>query len=161
MTDYSETPHTSASPYAVRYQEPAGPPRTWFWVLLAGLCGLFLFGGVVFAAASSALNHVKQSGPIPARYYLAFIDRDYTRAYGYLDRATTVEGHQVSAHSFATLATAADRREGQVLGFVIAPATGDSSRVTLTVHRLFGEYTIHLSLRHNGAAERIVSADGL
>lgn len=135
------------------------PAHLWLWLILALVGGLIVLGVAVFFAASSALNTIKQTGPIPTRYYLAIIDRNYARAYTDLDSGATIAGRRVDERAFITLATRLDQRDGPVHGAVIENGGDASSRVTLNVQRNSGSYTVHLLLRQEGGTEKIVSAD--
>ncbi len=135
--------------------------RTLAWLLAALIVGSALFGGLVWGTATSALQRVERTGPVSARFYLALFDRDYDRAYGALEPGATIAGHRVDARSFASLARAIDRRDGAVRGFEIDGADNGASRVTLTVYRASGTYTVHLRLTGSGAAQKISSTDRL
>jgi hypothetical protein len=140
----------------------AASRRTLAWLLVALIVGSAMFGGVVWSAATSALHQVGQTGPVSARYYLALFDRDYARAYNALDYGATIAGQRVDARSFASLARFVDRRDGVVRGFAIDGEDSNSaSRVTVTVYRPSGSYTVHLQLTGSGADQRIMSADRL
>jgi hypothetical protein len=111
----------------------------------------------------SFFQQTDQSLPVIASYGLDFMRQDYTDAYTHLDSQATINGQQVDQQTFIALATAADTRYGKVSGFSIdSPLQGnDPSFVTITVHRSDQNYQIHLQLKLEGNAWKIVSADGV
>jgi hypothetical protein len=141
--------------------------RTWLWIVLGSAIAVLLFTGLVAGSAFFALNSffqkTDQSIPVVASYGFAFIRQDYANAYSDLDSRATINGQQVNQQSFSALATAADTHFGKVSGYSIdSPLQrNDPTHVTITVHRGDHSYQIHLQLKLEGNAWKIVSADGV
>jgi hypothetical protein len=89
--------------------------------------------------------------------------QDYTSAYADLDSQATISGQQVDQQSFTALATSADTHYGKVSGWNIDPALqgNDPSHLTITVHRGDRNYQVHLQLKLEGSAWKIIRADGI
>ena len=91
--------------------------------------------------------------------------QDYASAYADLDSQATISGQQVDQQSFSILATSADTQFGKVSGWNIDPALqgNDPSHLTITVHRgnRNYHYQVHLQLKLEGNAWKIISADGI
>jgi hypothetical protein len=116
---------------------------------------------LVWVAASSALNSLKQNGSIPERYYLNIMSGDYTTASTYLDSNATIDGKPVgNQQAFIRLAKAADAQYGTVHGITFNVGS-DATHVTATVSRGSRTYDVHLVLKQENGAWKIVSADGI
>jgi hypothetical protein len=155
----------SVPTYVQPQQQPRQSRRT-LWIILGVVGGLIVIAGLAFSllvitGVFTALNVIKQTGPIPARYYLAIIDQDYAQAYSYVDSNATINGQQVDQQAFTNLATAADHQNGRVTGFDLKGDENDPSHMTVTVSRGTQSYDVHLLLKQENGAWKIISADGI
>lgn len=137
--------------------------RRMFWVIIGGatLLVLFAFAAYVGFSAYSAINAVKQNGSIPERYYINILSGDYTTAYSYMDSNATINGQSVGdQQAFIRLAKAADTRYGTVHGISFSTES-DTTHVTVTVSRGSTNYDVHLVLKQENGAWKIVNTDGI
>lgn len=148
-------------PAPARPKPQARPSHRALWVALVIVGGLLAFGSVTYLAARSELAKLQQTGPVPIRYYLSIINKDYAQAARYVAPNATIAGRRVDGPAFIALATAAERRAGPVTGFVIDRDGGDAAGLTLTVYRGKRSYTVHMWLQRQGAMDRIIKADRL
>ena len=119
---------------------------------------LAVFVGFV---AYSAINNLKQTGSIPERYYLNILSGDYTTAYSYLDSNATIAGQPIrDQQTFTRVAKAADAQYGTVHGITLSTES-DAANVAVTVSRGSRSYDVHLVLKQENGAWKIVSADGI
>lgn len=145
-----------------RPKSHARPSHRSLWVALVIAGGLLVCGSGTYLAARSALAKLQQTGPVPVRYYLAVINKDYAQAARYVAPNATIAGRRVDGPAFIALATVAERRTGPVTGFVVDHSSDHATRLTLTVWRGGrSSYTVHLWLQRQGATDRIVKADRL
>jgi hypothetical protein len=149
------------------YSQQPRKSRTWLWIVLGSAIGVLLFtalvAGSAFFALHSFFQQTDQPVPVVASYGLAFMRQDYTNAYTDLDSRATINDQQVDQQSFTALATSADAHYGKVSGYSIdSPLQGNyPSHVTITVHRGARNYQVHLQLKLEGNAWKIISADGV
>lgn len=150
----------SVPTYAQPQQEQSRRSRRRFWIIVGTLSAIALIGltAFVWVTASSELNSLKQNGSIPERYYLNIMSGDYTTAYTYLDRSATIDGQSVDQQAFIRLAKAADAQNGTVRGITFN-IESDATHVTATVNRGSRSYDVHLVLKQENGAWKIVSAD--
>ena len=138
--------------------------RTWLWIVLGSTIGVLLFTALVAGSAFFALHtffqQTDQPVPVAASYGLALMRQDYASAYADLDSQATVSGQQVDQQSFTILATSADTQYGKISGYSIDQGN-DPSHLTITVHRGNQNYQVHLQLKQEGSAWKIISADGV
>ncbi len=152
----------SVPTYAQPGQQARRSRRT-LWIILGSALAIALIGlgVIVWLAASSAINSIKQTGSIPERYYLNILGGDYTTAYSYLDSSATVAGQPVTdQQTFTRLARAADTQYGTVHGIIFSTES-DATHVTVTVSRGSRSYDVHLVLKQENGTWKIVSADGI
>lgn len=149
-------------PVLARTKPQASPSHRALWVALVIAGGLLVCGSGTYLAARSALANLQQTGPVPVRYYLAVINKDYVQAARYVAPNATIAGRRVDGPAFIALAMAAERRAGPVTAFVVDRSSDHATRLTLTVWRGGrSSYTVHLWLRRQGATDRIINADRL
>src|SRR2546421_12941744 len=109
----------SVPAYAESQQQQSRRSRRTFWIIVGTISAIALIGlaALVWVAASSALNSLKQNGSIPERYYLNIMSGDYTTASTYLDSNATIDGKPVGdQQAFIRRAKAADAQYGTVHG---------------------------------------------
>jgi hypothetical protein len=146
--------------------QPRQSHRT-LWIVLGSAIGVLLFAalvtGAVFVALHTFFQQTDQPVPVAANYGLAFMRQDYASAYADLDSQATVNGQRVDQQTFTTLATTADTQYGKVSGYSIDSTLqgNDTSHLTITVHRGARNYQVHLQLKLEGSAWKIISADGI
>src|ERR1700751_3720512 len=127
----------SVPAYTQPEQQQQRRSRRTFWIIVGTISAIALIGfaAVVWVAASSALNSIKQTGSIPQRYYLNIMSGDYTTAYPYLDGNATIDGQPVGdQQAFTRLVRAADAQHGTVRGITFN-VESDTTNVTVTVSR--------------------------
>ena len=145
------------------YAQAQQQSRRRFWLIVGGLIAIAVIGLaiVVGIAAYSAVNSLKQNGPIAARYYLNIMGGDYATAYSYLDSNATINGQPVGdQQAFIRLAKAADAQHGTVHG-VVLNTENDGTNVTVTLDRGSRSYDVDLVLRQENGTWKIISADGI
>ena len=120
------------------------------------MIGLTAFVGVT---ASSAINPSKQKEAVAARYYLTIESGDYATASSFLDRNATIDGQPVDQQSFIRLAKAADAQYGTVYGMVLSTQS-DGTHVAVD-RAILSCYDVHLVLKQEHGAWKIISADGI
>ncbi len=143
-------------------RQPRRSRRT-LWIIVGTLSAIALIGfaAIVWVAASSAINSIKQTGSVPERYYLNIMSGDYTTAYSYLDSNATISGQPLGdQQAFTRLAKAADAQDGTVRGIDFSTVS-DATHVTVTVSRGSRSYAVHLILKQENGTWKIVSADGI
>jgi hypothetical protein len=143
-------------------RQPRRSRRT-LWIIVGTLSAIALIGfaAIVWVAASSAINSIKQTGSVPERYYLNIMSGDYTTAYSYLDSNATISGQPLGdQQAFIRLAKSADARYGTVHGITFSTES-DAAQVTVTVSRGSRNYAVHLVLKQENGTWKIVSADGI
>jgi hypothetical protein len=138
--------------------------RPLLWIVLGSTIGVLLFAALVGASAFFALHtffqQTDQPIPVAGNYYLALMTRDYAKAYADLDSQATINGQQVDEQTFSNLAQAADAQRGRVFGYSMM-GDGSGSSLTVTVQRGGQSYQVHLQLKQEGSAWKIISADGI
>ena len=134
----------------------------WIAVGVAVLLSIITFGVIVTLAVAFSLNAFfsRTDSPISvtANYYLALQNQDYAQAHRDLDSNATVNGHRVDQQIFSNLAHKAVIQDGPVYGYSIE-VNGDASHPVVTVHRTGRTYDVHLQLKQEGNAWKIVSID--
>ncbi len=144
-------------------QQP-GKSRPLLWIILGSTIGVLLLTAFVGASAFFALHsffqQTDQPVPVAGNYYLALMTQDYTKAYADLDSQATINGQQVDEQTFINLAKAVDAQRGRVFGYSIE-GDGSGSSLTMTVQRGGHSYQVHLQLKQDGSAWKIISADGI
>lgn len=152
----------SVPAYTQPEQQQSRRSRRVLWIIVGTVCAIALIGlaAIVWIAASSALNSIKQTGSIPERYYLNIMSGDYTTAYTYLDSNATIDGQPVDQQAFTRLAKAADAQYGSVRGITFN-VESNATNVTVTVSRGSRSYDVHLVLKQENGTWKIVSADGI
>lgn len=133
-------------------QQQTRRSRRTLWIVVGTLVALALIGfiAIVWLRASSEVNSLKQTGSIPERYYLNIMSSDYTTAFSFLVNNATINGQMVDQQAFTRLAKAVDAQYG------------DAAQVTATVTRGGSRsYDVHLVLKQENGAWKIVSADGI
>jgi hypothetical protein len=154
-------PTLTQSPNA--FQQPR-KSRPMLWIVLGSTIGVLLFAALVGASAFFALRtffqQTDQPVPVAGNYYLALMTQDYAKAYADLDSQATINGQQVDEQTFINMAKAADAQRGRVLGYSIMGNDSGSS-FTMTVQRGGQSYQVHLQLKLEGNAWKIISADSM
>lgn len=143
-------------------QQQSRRSRRLLYILVGMAAAIALIGLVVYVVItiSSTLNTIKQTGSIPERYYLNIMSGDYTTASTYLDSNATIDGQPVDQQAFIRLAKAADTQFGTVHGITFN-IESDATNVTVTVSRGSRSYDVHLVMKQENGAWKIVSADGI
>jgi hypothetical protein len=159
--DIMSVPTLTQSPNA--FQQPR-KPRPILWIVLVSIIGVLLFAALVGASAFFALHtffqQTDQPVPVAGNYYLALMTQDYAKAYADLDSQATINGQQVDEQTFINMAKAADAQRGRVLGYSIM-GDGSGSSFTMSVQRGGQSYQVHLQLKLEGNAWKIISADSM
>ena len=155
---YAQPPNSSRQP---------GQSRRVLWIVLGSAIGVLLFvalvAGGVFFALHTFFQQTDQPVPVAANYGLALMRQDYASAYADLDSQATINGQRVDQQSFTTLTSTADTQYGKVSGYSIDSVSqgNDSAQLTITVHRGAHNYQVHLQLKLEGSAWKIIGADGI
>ena len=151
----------SVPTYTQPEQEQSRRSRRTFWIIVATLSAIALIGLTAFVGvtASSAINPLKQKEVVAARYYLTIESGDYATAYSFLDRNATIDGQPVDQQSFIRLAEAADAHYGTVYGMVLSTQS-DGTHVAVD-RAILSCYDLHLVLKQENGAWKIISADGI
>ncbi len=91
-------------------------------------------------------------------YYQALKDRDYSKAYAYLDANAidTTTGQKLTLQSFMQLAQDSDTAGGPISSFSVAAFP---PLVVMTVSRSGGPYHAHLMIKQEGTEWKITSLD--
>jgi hypothetical protein len=144
-------------------------------VILALVAGVLVLacavGTVAIVAGINAVNN--SPGKAAAQqYYAAIQTRDYAKAYSYLDPTMTMnvagQDQQISQELFNQAAQAYDQSKGAVSSYALtdvsvsaATDTGNTANVTVRVTRNGAAYDVHLQLKQEGSAWKVVSFDSL
>ena len=154
-------PTLTQSPNA--FQQPR-KSRPLLWIILGSTIGVLLLAALIGASAFFALHtffqQTDQPVPVAANYYLALMTQDYAKAYADLDSQATINGQQVDEPTFINMAKAADAQRGRVSGYSMM-GDGSGSSFTLSVQRGGRSYQVHLQLKLEGSAWKIISADSI
>lgn len=138
--------------------------RPILWIVLGSTIGVLLLTMLIGASAFFALRtffqQTDQPVPVAGNYYLALMTQDYAKAYADLAIQVTINGQQVDEQTFINMAKAADAQRGRVFGYSIM-GNGSGSSLTVTVQRVGQSYQVHLQLKQEGSAWKIISADGI
>lgn len=149
-------------PASTQPQPQPGQSRRKFWIIVGGLIAIAVIGFAVIVGviATREIHTLKQTGPIPERYYLNIMSGDYAQAYTYLESNATINGQPLNQQAFLHLAKAADARDGTVHGVVLSQET-DGPHITATVSRGSRSYDVHLALKQENGVWKISTADGI
>lgn len=161
MSEMVNQPPQQASgvPYTGYAQQPSRP-RGWIWVVVALLLLSLLASTVQFAiGVGQAVRPIYRSVNTADLYYTAIRNRDYARAYTYLDSSLT---SSLTQDQFTKMAQQRAAASGVVSSYSILPDfTGNPAEsVTATVMRSNGtSYTVHLHMRQVGEDWKITTFD--
>ena len=102
-----------------------------------------------------------QSIPTAMNYYQAIKQKDYTKAFSYVDaNATTTDGKKLTEDVLAQLASSQDANYGPITNIEMEPTSNDGTQVTLTIDRGSGlHYHAQLTLKKEGNDWKITSLD--
>ena len=141
--------------------------RAMLWLIFGAATLIVIVGFVVIVtfAANSALNAFfnKTDSPISvaANYYQSMLHQDYAQAYKDLDSNAAINGQRVDQQAFTKLARGAVAQNGLVFSYDIEVQGNDPAHLVVTVRRLGRSYQVHLRLKQEGNAWKIVSTDGI
>ncbi len=139
--------------------------KLWLIIGAASLVTIIGFVLIVAIATNSAMNAFfnKTDSPVSvaANYYQSMLHQDYVQAYKDLDRNATINGQRVDQQAFNTLAHEAVAQNGLVYGYDIEVQGNNPAHLVVTVKRLNRSYQVHLQLKQEGNAWKIISADGI
>lgn len=156
---------TYAPPSNYGQQRKQSRGKLWLIIGAATLIVIVGFAIIVTVAANSAVNAFfnKTDSPVSvaANYYQSMLHQDYTQAYKDLDSNATIKGQHVDRQAFTNLAQEAVTRNGLVFGYDIEVQGNNPAHLVVTVKRLNRSYAVHLQLKQEGNAWKIVSADGI
>ncbi|HET8913745.1 MAG TPA: hypothetical protein VFN23_19890 [Ktedonobacteraceae bacterium] len=103
-------------------------------------------------ATPTTTNHQASIAPtsIALEYYKALQDKNYTKAYSYLDTsAATTQGQKLGQTAFTTLAQTQDQEWGPIQSYDALGDTSDPTMVIMTVSRTRNErYHSHLTVKN-------------
>jgi hypothetical protein len=99
--------------------------------------------------------------PTAITYYQALKDRDYAKAYAYLDaNATTTDGKKLTQESFTQMAQNAFTQSGAITDITMVPGSSDGTQIVTTIDRNAGvHYHSHLTMKKEGSTWKILSLD--
>lgn len=99
--------------------------------------------------------------PTAITYYQALKDRDYAKAYAYLDaNATTTDGKKLTLESFTQMAQNAFTQSGAITDITMIPGSSDGTQIVTTIDRNASvHYHSHLTLKKEGSTWKILSLD--
>lgn len=141
----------------------------WLWITLGIIGGVIVLGcigcGVTFALGVGFFAKTVL-GPTTAAnsYYQAIENKDYVKAYSYLDTSSiSVQGQKLSEVAFVALAQSTDRLKGPVTSFSQTNITtgNNTATVTMSVTRNGLSYTVQLELQQTGNTWKITAFDNL
>jgi Domain of unknown function (DUF4878) len=132
-------------------------------LVLACVAGIFVFVNAV--THSPAVDTVN-------RYYTAMENQDYATAYQYLDPGISLTflgaSQQITQALFTQAAQAYDVQKGKISSYSItstnlnsSTSSGSTAAITVNVTRNGSSYDVHLQLKQEGNAWKIVSFDSL
>lgn len=134
--------------------------HTGLWASITIIAGAVIFSAIVIIAIFIGLNKVKDSGPTPARFYLALQGQNYALAYAYLDGQAKVNNQPVNQQTFIEQMAQADATTGAISGFSYEDKQ-DNSNVTVKVTRANRTYDVHFQLKQVDGRWLITSIDKL
>lgn len=161
MSEMVNQPPQQASgvPYAGYAQQPSRP-RGWIWVVVALLLLSLLASTIQFAiGVGQAVRPFYRPVNAADLYYTAIRNRDYAKAYTYLDSSLT---SSLTQDQFTKMAQQRDTASGAVSSYSIFPDfTGNPAEsLNVTVTRSNGaSYTVHLHVRQVGNNWKITAFD--
>lgn len=99
--------------------------------------------------------------PTAINYYQALKDRDYAKAYTYLDdAATTTDGKKLTQESFTQMAQDAFSQSGAITNITMIPGNSDGTQIVTTIDRNASvHYHSHLTMKKEGSTWKILSFD--
>lgn len=97
--------------------------------------------------------------PTAISYYQAVQDRDYAKAFTYLDaNATTTDGQKLTQESFTQLAQNAFTENGAITNVTMIPGSDDGTQIVTTIDRSSTtHYHSHLTMKKEGSTWKILS----
>ena len=112
-------------------------------------------------AASTLSASSVQSIPTAMNYYQAIKQKDYVKAFSFVDaNATTQDGKKLTENLLAQMASSQDANYGPISNVEMMPASNDGTQITLTLDRGSGlHYHTHLTMKKEGSDWKIVSLD--
>lgn len=111
--------------------------------------------------ASTFPKSAVSSIPTAISYYQALKDRDYAKAYTYLDAAaTTTDGKKLTQKSFTQMAQDAFTQSGAITDITMVPGSSDGTQIVTTIDRNASvHYHSHLTMKKEGSTWKILSLD--
>ncbi|HZR39865.1 MAG TPA: hypothetical protein VFB12_07105 [Ktedonobacteraceae bacterium] len=156
-------------PGAMPTQQPKRS-RRWLWIVLGVIVGLLLVCGVGTFAIFNTIAH-NPATDVVNKYYTAIKTQDYATAFQYLDPTMkmTVQGtsQQITSDLFTQVGQAYDTEKGKVNNYSITNTQLSTNNgvntadLTVSVTRNGAAYDVHLGLRQEGDAWKIISFDNL
>lgn len=127
------------------------------WLALGISAVLALFSLLLVASIWLGFNKIKDTGPTPARFYLALHDQNYALAYTYLDNSARVNNQTLDQSAFISLAAQSDADQGAISGFELT-TKDETANATVKVSRPTGSYQVHLQLKQTAAGKWLITS---
>ncbi len=134
--------------------------HTALWLAIGAIAAVAIFSIIVVLGVWVGLNQIKETGPTPARFYLALQSQNYALAYTYLDAGAKISNQDFSQQSFIAQAAQTDSRSTAISGFEFNDK-GSPDAATVKVSRGGSSYEVHLTLKQVDGRWLITSLDRL
>ena len=173
---YGQPPYSNMPP-TPGYVQPQKSSLRLLWITLAIVGGILVLscGGCIIASVAGigifgqAVSTAIAPSATATSYYQAIQNRDYARAFTYLDLSgASVQGQQVSKDAFIILGQTIDATKGTVSSFSQTAvsvnantSSGTTATITMNVTRNGSTYPVHLELRETNNVWKITSVDNM